>query len=399
MKIAVYHNQPSGGARRALHGFCKELGMRHKLSVYSLTTADQEMLRDESLTASVIRFPYARHKPIRGGLYLNDLFRRLDLANLEASNREIAAHIDAGGYNVVLVDACRFTFVPYVLRFLKTPTVYYCHHRPRGFHEKPASTPGSVYEKARRLWHRPIERTLERKIWRDDLALVRMASKVVTNSAFNRARIEEIYDVRAAICPPGVGLPERDASGAGAKSDYVLSVGELETRKGHDLVIRSLGLLPSELRPPLHLVANGGNPAVRAELDLLARASGVELIVRVLPPQDDLAAEYWGASIFLYGARQEPLGLAPLEAMAHRVPVVAVAEGGPLETVQDGKTGYLVRRDAREFAARVGSLLTDASMRAEMGRAAREAVEARWTWPQRADALERELESVARPTA
>jgi len=262
-----------------------------------------------------------------------------------------------------------------------------------------ASTRGSVYERARRLWHRPIERTLERKIWRDDLTLVRTASKVVTNSAFNRARIEEIYDVRAAVCPPGVGLPERDALGAGAKSDYMLSVGELETRKGHDLVIRSLALLPSGLRPPLHLVANGGNPAVRAELDLLAKASGVELIVRILPPQDELAAEYRGASIFLYGARQEPLGLAPLEAMAYEVPVVAVAEGGPLETVQDGKTGYLVRRDATEFAARVASLLTDASMRAEMGRAARAAVEARWTWPQRADALERELESVARPVA
>lgn len=396
MRIAVYHNQPSGGARRALHGFCRELVRHHVLRVYTLTSADREMLDDDRLVADVTRFAYVPRPPVRGGLYLNDLRRRANLDDLERLNREVARRIDADGHECVLVDACRFTFAPYVLRYLRTPTVYYCHHRPRLSSERQPAAQGSVYERARRLWHLPLIRSLERRLWSDDVTLVRRASKVVTNSVFNQERIAEVYGVAAAVCPPGVDLPSRVASGDGG---YVLAVGELELRKGHDLVIRALGLLPSGARPPLHIVANGGDARVRADLERLARSTGVDLLVRILPPQRELDDEYSDATAFLTGACQEPLGLAPLEAMAHGVPVVAVAEGGLLETVVQSETGYLVPRDAHAFSERLASLLGDPARRKQMGAAARAHVEARWTWPERAPSLERELESAIRQSA
>ena len=41
MRIAVLHNQPSGGARRALHGFCRNLSKRHSVHVFRLSSAAQ----------------------------------------------------------------------------------------------------------------------------------------------------------------------------------------------------------------------------------------------------------------------------------------------------------------------------------------------------------------------
>jgi glycosyltransferase involved in cell wall biosynthesis len=393
VKIAVYHNQPSGGARRALHGFCNVLGQSHDLTIYTLASSDQEMLSDECLPASVVRFPYARHKPVRGGSFINDLLERRDFANLEKVNREIASEIDAGGHDVVLVDACRFTFAPYVLRYLHTPSVYYCHHHARRRGEKLPAAGGSLYERARRLWHLPAERLMENKLWNDDVSLVGRASRVLTNSTFNQARIADVYAVVAGVCPPGVDLP--GLADSTKDRGYVLSVGELQTRKGHDFVIRSLALLPAESRPPLHLMANGGNARVRIEIEQLARSARVDLVIRTFPSQFELAEEYRHALLFLTGTHQEALGLAPIEAMAYGKPVVAVGEGGLLETVVDQGTGYLVPRREREFSARVALLLANMPLRREMGRAARRAVERSWTWPQRAKALERELESAA----
>jgi len=392
MRIAVYHNQPPGGARRALHGFCRELCQRHRLDVYTLSSADQEMLSDREVAASVTRLPYRPRRPVRMALYWNDLQRRRDLTDLDRVNRQAAQLIDAGEHDVVLVDACRFTFAPQVLKYLHTPSAYYCHHRPRGLDERRWRPPASAYERARWIVHRPLERQLERRLWQQDTACVRQANKVLTNSAHNRTRVKEIYGVTAVVCPPGVDLPALSPATHGG---YVLTVGALETHKGFDFLVQAVGRVPRPHRPPLHILANAGSPAVAAQLGALAGRLGVDLRIRVGPPASELAVAYEQALVFLWGSHQEPLGLAPLEAMAYAVPVIAVAEGGVLETVRNGSTGYLVRRDAGEFAGRLCELLGAPRLRAAMGAAARATIQQEWTWPKRAAALESELESLA----
>jgi glycosyltransferase involved in cell wall biosynthesis len=48
-----------------------------------------------------------------------------------------------------------------------------------------------------------------------------------------------------------------------------------------------------------------------------------------------------GAKAFLFAARDEEFGIAPVEAMGRGVPVIAYASGGLKETVLDGETGFL----------------------------------------------------------
>ena len=83
----------------------------------------------------------------------------------------------------------------------------------------------------------------------------------------------------------------------------------------------------------------------------------------------------------------EPFGLAPLEAMACGLPVVAVKEGGVRETVVDGVTGFLTQRDPEEFAECIRQLLENHNLRRQFGEQAREHVRAFWTWERAAQDL------------
>ena len=52
----------------------------------------------------------------------------------------------------------------------------------------------------------------------------------------------------------------------------------------------------------------------------------------------------------LYTPSGEHFGIVPLEAMYCKLPVIAVNDGGPTETVIDGKTGFLVESSPDGFA-------------------------------------------------
>jgi glycosyltransferase involved in cell wall biosynthesis len=74
------------------------------------------------------------------------------------------------------------------------------------------------------------------------------------------------------------------------------------------------------------------------------------------------------AKIFLYAPYLEPLGLAPLEAMALGTPVIAVKEGGPRETIKDQYNGLLVERDSKLFTKAITLLLQSPDEQARLAK-------------------------------
>lgn len=79
--------------------------------------------------------------------------------------------------------------------------------------------------------------------------------------------------------------------------------------------------------------------------------------------------------LVLPSVRPEPFGMVVLEAMATGKPVVATAHGGPLETVRDGETGYLVPPgEATALAAALVRLAQQPDLRRRLGQAGRERV-------------------------
>jgi phosphatidylinositol alpha-1,6-mannosyltransferase len=95
--------------------------------------------------------------------------------------------------------------------------------------------------------------------------------------------------------------------------------------------------------------------------------------------RDRLVPELQQADLFalpvrtrLGGLNAEGLGLAAIEAAACGLPVVVGRSGGAPETVQDGRTGFLVDAgDPAEVADRIGVLLARADLARAMGREGR----------------------------
>lgn len=394
MRIAIFHNQPGGGARRALHGFAGRLHRRHTIDVFTLTSSDQTFLRDEDIADTVVRFPYAPRKPIRFGLFANDVQRRRDFRDLIAANGAAAGRIDAAGYDVVLVDVCRYLLIPPILAQLRTPSVYYAHDPPARAGNEAWVVAQTRWGRARDLWHKPFLDRQARLVAEWQRAAVRNATSVCTNSSYTAAHYRDAFGIEAVVCPPGVDLAakvddERDCT-------RVLAVGEVEPHKGYPFLVDALARLDARVRPQLHIIAHRANPVEQARLELRAREKGVHCMIELGVTDAGLEEAYRRSGAFVFSAHSEPLGLAPLEAMAHGLPVVAVGEGGVLETVKDGVTGFVVPRDAQAFASRLQLLLSEEKLARRIGSNGRTMIEGRWSWPDRSAALEGALAAATR---
>ena len=91
----------------------------------------------------------------------------------------------------------------------------------------------------------------------------------------------------------------------------------------------------------------------------------------------DLPRAYALADVVIYPTcGEEPFGLVPLEAMACSKPVVVSRSGGLVESVVDGKTGFIIDKDnSEQLADRLIRLLGDDDLRRRMGVAGRRHVE------------------------
>jgi glycosyltransferase involved in cell wall biosynthesis len=194
---------------------------------------------------------------------------------------------------------------------------------------------------------------------------------------------------RTTVVPCGVDVrrfrPDGPAAGHGPRRRLV-SVGRLVERKGVETIVRALAELPdTELvvagGPPAHEL--GDHPHAR-RLRAAAREVGVadRLVLTGAVPAADVPALLRSADVAVFTPWYEPFGIAPVEAMACGVPVVASAVGGMIDTVVSDVTGvHVPPRDAGRLATVLGDLLADPERCARYGRAGAERARTRYAWP------------------
>jgi glycosyltransferase involved in cell wall biosynthesis len=72
----------------------------------------------------------------------------------------------------------------------------------------------------------------------------------------------------------------------------------------------------------------------------------------------------------------EPFGLCPVEAMACSVPAIITRSGGLVESIIDGKTGFIIEKEEekvpRQLAEKIVTIFSDPDLAKKMGRAGRE---------------------------
>jgi N-acetyl-alpha-D-glucosaminyl L-malate synthase BshA len=122
-----------------------------------------------------------------------------------------------------------------------------------------------------------------------------------------------------------------------------------------------------------------GDGSERTNVEHRARCLGVYEKCVFVGKQPNIVDYLSAADVLLLPSEQESFGLAALEAMACEVPVIASRVGGIPEVVTDGETGFLSEvGDVDKMADDAARLLSDATLRREMGKRARESAVSRY---------------------
>jgi len=106
-----------------------------------------------------------------------------------------------------------------------------------------------------------------------------------------------------------------------------------------------------------------------------------------------LTDAYANADVFCLPTRYEPFGIVILEAMFHGLPCIATHDWSIPEMIRDGETGYTVPvGDEVTLADRLTSLLSDPTRARAMGDAGLAHARERFTWPNVAERITREMQ-------
>ena len=214
------------------------------------------------------------------------------------------------------------------------PNLYYCHAHVRVFYDLKEQTINALRNPVKKLlaraWIYVHSHYDQRSIARVDC--------IVANSRCIAGRIKK-YLGRESV----VVYPPSDTSRFKYAGDegFWLSVNRLFPEKRIETQLRAFARMPDQ-----KLVIVGGGD--RGEYS----GSYARMIKENLPPNVRLVSdlpeekliEYYGRCRgFIATSENEPFGMAAIEAMASGKPVIAVGEGGYLESVLDGRTGRLIK--------------------------------------------------------
>ncbi|MDD3643433.1 MAG: glycosyltransferase family 4 protein [Candidatus Krumholzibacteria bacterium] len=211
----------------------------------------------------------------------------------------------------------------------------------------------------------------------------RAIDRVITvsrDNAFYLERLHRVAPSRIRVVYNGIpdpGMPDAAAGRAGGNRDEVriLMVGSLERRKGHETMIRALGMLGGGYR----LTIVGAGPDERRIRSLVSEA-GLGGRIDLAGRRDDVGKLMAACDILAVPSRLEATPYVILEAMAAARPVIASRIYGIPELVADGITGVLVEPDDPDaLAAAARSLGERPEDARRMGRAGRLAFEERFT--------------------
>jgi len=149
----------------------------------------------------------------------------------------------------------------------------------------------------------------------------------------------------------------------------ILFVGRLEQRKGLPYLLKAYKQVKQEI-PNCRLIVVGPGTRYRKIYERLVKHRGLQDVVFVgYASYDELPGYYKTADIYCSPATgRESFGIVLLEAMAVGTPVVASNIEGYANVVTHGVDGLLVPpKDSRQLAQTLISLMSDESLRQQMG--------------------------------
>ncbi|KAI2642072.1 glycosyltransferase family 4 protein [Xylaria nigripes] len=205
------------------------------------------------------------------------------------------------------------------------------------------------------------------------------ADALAVNSNFTKGVVSQTWPALARQRELQIVYPCVDTRPKAKKADeiplwngmkYILSINRFERKKDIALAIKAFAGLSKQSRAGVRLAVAGGydprvaeNVGYHTELVELAESLGLKNMTVKTPqtaqavPADvevlflqnvtNILKEMLlsSARLLVYTPSNEHFGIVPLEAMLSGIPVLAANTGGPVETVVEGKTGWLCSPD------------------------------------------------------
>jgi glycosyltransferase involved in cell wall biosynthesis len=402
VRVAIWHNLPSGGGKRQLHSHVRGLLSRgHHVEAWCPDSADRaflplgELIREHVLPLA----PKVRprwYDSVRPLWQVSEMMEALD-----RHYRQCAAEIAQLGFDVLYANACMFLRTCGLPQYLKLPSALYLGEPYRWFYEAmpelPWIAPRPLTASLNGAWrfiynHGLLSGMRSQALTERDQA--RSFDRVLVNSLFSRENVLRIYNLESRVCRLGIDTGQHRPTGA-PKEDFLIGVGTVYYGKGIDRALRAIAALPPARRLPLVWIANAVNPEEMGRVAELAGALGVALDVRVRVSDEEVVSLMSRARAMVYAPRLEPFGLAPLEANACGTAVVGIAEGGVRESIRDGVNGILVESDEPAAWADALGRLLDPATSVELGARARQHVIDHWGLERATDNIDAALCDVA----
>lgn len=206
------------------------------------------------------------------------------------------------------------------------------------------------------------------------------ADAIVCVSESTRRDLLHYYSVdptRAVTVHSGLGTPANAEPLDGLPSRYILFVSTIEPRKNLETLIDAYEQLRARGTYDGALVIVGRVGWKSESLIPRLRADGIVHLDYL--PAAQLATVYEQAEAFVFPSLYEGFGFPLLEAMARGVPTLA-ARSSSLPEIGGDAALYFDPLDARELAAQLERVVSDATLRAELASKGRaRAAEFRWS--------------------
>lgn len=349
MKIAFFHELHFGGARRVVAEYGKVMSSDHDLELFYIDNQKENDLEEVFPRSHFYKFVFKKYE---GGNFSLKFYKDfIEPFRLYFLSKKIAKDIDSKNFDFVFVHPSQFTHAPFILRFLKTPSLYFCQEPLRIAHDPVVTIPKNI-NVIKRIYEQ-VNRQIRKNI---DYSNIRHAMKVITNCNYSKNNIKKAYGINASVCYLGVNPDVFKPNNINKIYDLIF-VGDAIWMEGYDTFEEILSSFENKLK------------------------------VKVVKPEEgkyitdeELANEYNKSKVLVVLGRFDPFSMIPWEGMACGIVPVVVNEGGPIEAVNNKVDGFLVDRDIKEMKKIISKLLEKKNLREEMGKAGRKAVLDKWNW-------------------
>lgn len=217
------------------------------------------------------------------------------------------------------------------------------------------------------LLYYPIEKICA--CWTDILITINTEDYELAKKKLKAGRIEYV---------PGVGIDvskfadavvdrdsKRDEIGILRDATFILSVGELNCNKNHEVIIRALAEIDNQ---NVHYGIAGKGP-LHEYLISLSKKLGVDEQVHLFGFRSDIQELYKVADICAFPSIREGFGLAAIEGMAAGLPLIISDNRGAKSYAVDNVNALIcsIGNDVSAYADAINKLVNSSSMRKLMG--------------------------------